>query len=61
MTLPTREESIALLEKYIKNEALRHHSYMVAEALEAYANSLDEDVDLWYQTGLLHDLDGNVS
>lgn len=55
--LPPREQSRALLEQYIKNEALRHHCDMVARAMEAYAKVLNQDVELWYQTGLLHDLD----
>lgn len=57
MTLPSRQQSEQLLEQYIKNEALRHHSRMVARVLEAYAKVLGEDTELWYQTGLLHDLD----
>lgn len=56
-SLPTRQASEELLKKYIENDALRHHSYMVAEAMAAYAQALGEDVELWYQTGLLHDLD----
>ena len=55
--LPARSEAEALLEKYIKNPALRHHCVTVAQAMEAYANKLGEDAELWYQTGLLHDLD----
>lgn len=55
--LPSREESEALVDKYIKNEALKHHCYMVAQAMEAYAKELGEDSELWYQAGLLHDLD----
>lgn len=57
MTMPTRTASEALLKQYIANEALRHHCFMVAAALEAYAQELGEDVELWYVTGLLHDLD----
>lgn len=57
MILPTRTASEELLKRYIKNEALRHHCFMVAAALEAYAHELGEDVELWYATGLLHDLD----
>ncbi|MFH2118713.1 MAG: HD domain-containing protein [Candidatus Paceibacterota bacterium] len=57
MTLPARKQSEQLLAKYVKNEALQHHVQMVAQAMEAYAEALGEDVELWYQTGLLHDLD----
>lgn len=55
--LPARERAEALMEKYIENEALRRHSRMVAVATEAYAKALGEDQELWYQAGLLHDLD----
>ena len=56
-SLPKREQSQTLLEQYIKNEALRRHCLMVAQAMEAYAKVLGLDAELWYQTGLLHDLD----
>lgn len=55
--IPPREQAETLVEKYIKDEALRKHCRMVAQAMEAYAQELGEDVELWYQTGLLHDLD----
>ncbi len=57
MNLPSRESSENLLKKYMENEALLRHSRMVAAAMEAYAEFLGEDVELWYATGLLHDLD----
>jgi predicted hydrolase (HD superfamily) len=57
ISLPSRQQTQQLLEKYITNEALIHHSQMVAEAMQAYALKLDQDEELWYQTGLLHDLD----
>lgn len=56
-TLPAREQSLALLKQYIQNEALQRHCLMVAQAMEAYAQDLGQDAELWYQTGLLHDLD----
>ncbi|MFZ5376852.1 MAG: HD domain-containing protein [Patescibacteria group bacterium] len=55
--LANRVNSQQLLEKYVPNQALAHHSKMVARAMEAYANALGEDTELWYQAGLLHDLD----
>lgn len=57
MSLPTREASQKLLDEYIKNKKLAHHCLMVAAAMEAYARQLGEDEELWYHTGLLHDLD----
>lgn len=55
--LPARQESMKLLNTYIKNDRLRHHCLMVADAMAAYAKKLGEDEELWYQSGLLHDLD----
>lgn len=57
MHVPPRSQAQNLLEEYIKNPALRHHCVTVAQAMEAYATKLGEDTELWYQTGLLHDLD----
>lgn len=56
-TLPPRSESEALVAKYIKNDKLLHHCHMVATAMGAYARALGQDEELWYQTGLLHDMD----
>ncbi|MEO8580990.1 MAG: HDIG domain-containing metalloprotein [Patescibacteria group bacterium] len=53
----TNTKAYSLLEKHVKNEALRHHCEMVAAAMEAYAKELGEDEELWYTAGLLHDLD----
>lgn len=52
-----RAEAQTLMEKHIANAALRHHSLMVARALEAYAKKLGQDADLWFMTGVLHDVD----
>jgi lysyl-tRNA synthetase, class II len=57
LKLPPRKDAEKLLEAYIHDKALRNHCYMVANALQAYAQTLGEDEELWYQTGLLHDLD----
>ncbi len=56
-TLPSREKSEQLLKKYVKQESLLNHCHMVALAMQAYAKKLGEDEELWYQTGLLHDID----
>lgn len=55
--LPTREEAHKLLEEYVENDYQRLHAKMVASALEELSSSYNGDPDLWYITGLLHDLD----
>ena len=55
--MPSRQDSEKLLDEYVTNAALKHHCEMVAAAMEAYAKELGEDTNLWYQAGLLHDLD----
>ncbi|MFP8488245.1 HD domain-containing protein [Gracilimonas sp. Q87] len=55
-----RQESLDLLKKYIDNENLINHCEMVAQAMEAYARHLDkseEEIEKWWQAGLLHDID----
>lgn len=56
----TREDSVALLNEYVKTEALTNHCEMVAKAMEAYAKKLElptEEIEEWWTAGLLHDLD----
>lgn len=58
--MPSREESEKLLNEYVKNESLLNHCHMVAKAMEGYAKSMnlsEEDIDKWYTSGLLHDVD----
>ncbi len=51
------QEAHTILEKHVSDEYQLLHALMVAAAMEAYAQELGEDEDLWYITGLLHDLD----
>ncbi|MSU56187.1 MAG: HAD family hydrolase [Candidatus Taylorbacteria bacterium] len=57
MNLPTKEEAKRLLETHVQDEYQRYHASMVATAMEGYAGVFKEDPLLWYDTGLLHDLD----
>jgi lysyl-tRNA synthetase class 2 len=56
--LPTRKEAQELLEKHVEEEYQLLHAKMVATALEKLASEYEPgNEDLWYVTGLLHDLD----
>jgi predicted hydrolase (HD superfamily) len=57
MNLPTRTEAQKVLEDHTRDEYLLYHAKMVAAAMEGYGKLYGENVDLWYITGLLHDLD----
>lgn len=53
----TREEALAFLKKYIRNENLIKHSLAVEAIMRSLAKKLGRDEDIWGLTGLLHDLD----
>ncbi|MEI7580103.1 MAG: HDIG domain-containing metalloprotein [bacterium] len=57
MSLPTREQAEKLLIEYVPDTYQKLHAHMVAAGMEAYAAKLNQDKELWYITGLLHDLD----
>lgn len=53
----TREEALALLLEYNKDEALIKHALAVEGVMRHYAKKNGEDETLWGIVGLLHDLD----
>jgi len=57
MTLPTREDALALMQSYTASESLRKHMLAVEAAMRAYAEKLNGDVDRWGLAGLMHDFD----
>ena len=52
-----RQDALALLKEYTKNEALLKHMYAVEAAMRAYAKKFSEDEEKWAVVGLLHDFD----
>lgn len=52
-----REDDLALVREYTKNEGLVRHMLAVEAAMRAYALKFGEDVELWGSVGLLHDFD----
>lgn len=55
--MPTREESLRLLEEWVANPGLRNHMKSVEAAVRHYARQYGADEEEWGQAGLLHDLD----
>ncbi|PKP03086.1 MAG: hydrolase [Bacteroidetes bacterium HGW-Bacteroidetes-9] len=60
MLLP-RNEALALLHQYIKNDRMIAHSLSSEAVMRALAIRLGRDVEKWGQAGLLHDLDVEVT
>jgi predicted hydrolase (HD superfamily) len=55
--IPTREEALALLQEYNKNDSLLKHAYAVEGVMRYVAKKRGEDEDKWGIIGLIHDLD----
>jgi putative nucleotidyltransferase with HDIG domain len=55
-----REEALAIVHEYVKNENLVKHMLAVEAAMRFYAQKMGEDVETWGVTGLLHDFDWEI-
>ena len=55
-----REEALAIVHEYVKNENLVKHMLAVEAAMRFYAQKMGEDVETWGITGLLHDFDWEI-
>ena len=54
---PTRQEALALLRQYNKNESLIKHAMAVEGVMRYIARKRGEDEEKWGVIGLIHDLD----
>jgi putative nucleotidyltransferase with HDIG domain len=52
-----REEALALVKSKVKNKNLVKHMLAVEAIMRRVAEHINEDVDMWSLTGILHDLD----
>lgn len=56
-TLPSRADSLALMESWTPSDSLRKHMLSVEAAMRAYAGHFGADIERWGLAGLLHDFD----
>jgi len=56
----TKDEALALVREFVKNEGLVRHMLAVEAAMRAYAASFGEDPEPWGLSGLLHDFDWEI-
>lgn len=56
----TRDEALAIVHEFVKNENLVKHMLAVEAAMRFYAEKFGEDVEKWGITGLLHDFDWEI-
>jgi len=57
MTLPTRDDALAIVHEHTASDSLRKHMLAVEAAMRAYAERFGEDPERWGLAGLLHDFD----
>lgn len=55
-----RNAALAIVREYVKNDNLINHMLSVEAAMRFYAEKLNQDVELWGITGLLHDFDWEI-
>ena len=56
----TRDEALALVREFVKNEGLVRHMLSVEAAMRFYAEKFGEDPETWGLIGLLHDFDWEI-
>ena len=56
----TRDEALALVREFVKNEGLVRHMLSVEAAMRFYAEKFGEDIEAWGLLGLLHDFDWEI-
>lgn len=57
MSLPSRDEALAIVHEHTQSDSLRKHMLAVETAMRAYARKFGEDEERWGLAGLMHDFD----
>jgi len=55
--MPSRQEALELMERWVENQGLRNHMKCVEAAVRWYARQSGADEETWGLAGLLHDMD----
>jgi len=55
-----RDDALALVREFVKNEGLIKHMLSVETCMRFYAEKFGEDVEAWGQLGLIHDFDWEI-
>ncbi len=55
-----RNQALAIVREFVKNENLVRHMLAVEAAMKFYAEKFGEDVEKWRVTALLHDFDWEI-
>jgi putative nucleotidyltransferase with HDIG domain len=55
-----RDEALAIVYEYVKNQNLIRHMLAVEAAMRFYAEKYDQDIETWGVVGLLHDFDWEI-
>ena len=55
-----RDEGLALVREYVKNEGLVRHMLSVEACMRFYAEKFNDDVETWGLIGLIHDFDWEI-
>jgi putative nucleotidyltransferase with HDIG domain len=55
-----RDEALAIVHEYVKNENLVRHMLAVEAAMRFYADKFGENQETWGITGILHDFDWEI-
>jgi putative nucleotidyltransferase with HDIG domain len=56
----TRTDAYTTVQQYVTNINLIRHMLAVEAAMRFYAEKLQEDIEMWGMTGLLHDFDWEI-
>jgi putative nucleotidyltransferase with HDIG domain len=56
-----REKALKLIDQYIKNENLKKHLLATEALMRALAKKFNQDEEIWGVTGLVHDIDWELT